>query len=542
MKTKYIFASSLLLSLAFTGCQDLDTIPEGDTVTADQKEEIYEKNPAQFEAAINAIYFQFKAFMPNENALGTERHNDIGYATIMLATDANTMDVVSTDNGYNWQGNSLTYDDHLDYTSYECQMVWNDLYNIIYSSNNAIASLDLETESAEEQMFLGQALAARAFAYFNLAQLYQFNYVGNQDKPCVPIITDQNSAEAEANGVARATVQAVYDQIEADLESAISYFEQCEAAGLDRDDRRYINQSVAYGIRARVHLTKQEWAAAAEDAQTAISLASESNIYPASIEEVNHPTFSDMNETNWMWGIYVSETDDLVSSGIVNWPSHMGSLSYGYAWYSGGKQINKALYNTIPDTDVRKGWWLNEERTSPNLNAEQQYCMTSYAGFPAYTQVKFGPYNDEVYTSTNANDIPLMRIEEMYLILAEAQAMGGNTGTGRATLENFIQTYRDPEYTCTAASATDIQEEIYRQRRIELWGEGLIWYDIMRLNKGVDRRGAGFQASCVYNIEAGSPLLLWLIPQNEINANPALTTSDNNPTASTPQPVQDITE
>ena len=141
MKTKYIFASSLLLSLAFTGCQDLDTAPEGDTVTTDQKEEVYIQNPERAEAAINAIYSQFNQRTPNENALGTERHNDIGYPTIMLCTDANGMDVVSDNNGYNWQGNSLTFDDR-DYTSYEAQMVWNDLYNIIFSCNNAISSFD----------------------------------------------------------------------------------------------------------------------------------------------------------------------------------------------------------------------------------------------------------------------------------------------------------------------------------------------------------------------------------------------------------------
>ena len=538
MKTKYIFASSLLLSLAFTGCQDLDTAPEGDVLTTDQKEEVYELNPERADAAINAIYSQFKEYMPNENALGASRHNDIGYPTIMLCTDANGMDVVSDDNGYNWQGNSLTYDDHLDYTSYECQMIWNDLYNIIFSCNNAIASFDPETDDPTFQMYLGRAYATRAFCYFNLAQLYQFTYVGNQDKPCVPLITNENSADAAANGAPRATVQAIYDQIEADLETGINFLKAAEDAGATRADRRYIDQSVAYGIRARVALTKQEWAAAAEAAQTAISL---SDARPATIEEVSYPTFWDVSEPDWMWGVLVEESDNVVSSGIVNWPSHMGSLNYGYANFSGGKQINKALYNTIPDTDVRKGWWTNEEGTSPNLSAAQQEWMDTYYG--GYTQVKFGPYNDVIGQSASANDVPLMRIEEMYLILAEAQAMGGNTGTGKATLETLIQSYRDPEYTCTAASATDIQEEIYRQRRIELWGEGLIWYDIMRLNKDVDRRGAGFpQPSSVYHIPAGSNILLWRIPQNEINSNQALTEGDNNPVGTTPQPVQDITE
>lgn len=534
MKTKYIFASGLAFSMIFAGCQDLDTFPEGDTVTEDQKSEVYELNPERAQAAINAIYAQFSQYEPNYTSLGAARHNDIGYPTIMLCTDANGMDVVSEDNGYNWQGNSLDYSDR-SYTSYECQMVWNDLYNIIYSVNNAIVSLDLETDDAETQKYIGQALAARAFSYFNLAQLYQFNYVGHESDPCVPLITDENRDDVAENGAARATVQEVYDQIESDLASAIEYLEASENAGESRDDRRYIDQAVAYGLSARVHLTKQEWEEAAEDAQTAINL---SDATPA---EITGPAFSDLSEVDWMWGIYIAETDDVVSSGIVNWISHMGSFNYGYAWYSGGKQINKALFNTIPDTDLRKGWWLDEDLNSPLLSQSQLYCVVDYAGFGAYTQVKFAPYNNELYTSTNANDIPLMRIEEMYLILAEAQAMNGQPGTAKSTLENFITSYRDPDYTCTASSALDIQEEVYRQRRIEFWGEGLNWYDVMRLNKDVDRRGAGFpDASSVYNIAAGSDILLWRIPQNEITSNKALSEDDNNPSASAPSPVSDI--
>ena len=38
--------------------------------------------------------------------------------------------------------------------------------------------------------------------------------------------------------------------------------------------------------------------------------------------------------------------------------------------------------------------------------------------------MKYGPYKGVMAQSTNASDIPLMRVEEMYLILAEAQAMG----------------------------------------------------------------------------------------------------------------------
>lgn len=214
----------------------------------------------------------------------------------------------------------------------------------------------------------------------------------------------------------------------------------------------------------------------------------------------------------------------------------MGSLNYGYANFSGGRQINKKLYNTIPASDIRKNWWLDKDGVSPVLTNEQKAFIDQYYG--PYTQIKFAPYANEVGTSTNANDMPLMRIEEMYLIKAEAEAMAGQDG--KSTLENFIKTYRDPEYVCMVSSAADVQEEVFRHRRIELWGEGLNWFDIMRLNKPVDRRGGGFpNATMIFNIPAKSPLLLWRIPEAEIQANPSLEDSDNNPSAPTPDPVAD---
>ena len=40
MKTKYLFTLALASSLAFAGCEDLDTMPSGGTVTSGQKEEV----------------------------------------------------------------------------------------------------------------------------------------------------------------------------------------------------------------------------------------------------------------------------------------------------------------------------------------------------------------------------------------------------------------------------------------------------------------------------------------------------------------------
>lgn len=45
-----------------------------------------------------------------------------------------------------------------------------------------------------------------------------------------------------------------------------------------------------------------------------------------------------------------------------------------------------------------------------------------------------------------------MRVEEMYLIKAEAEAMSGNLAAGKSTLENFVQAYRDPSFVSKATS------------------------------------------------------------------------------------------
>ena len=529
MKT-FIKYSILIFSLALlNGCVDLDTYPEGRDVTEEQKAETAALDPSKVEASVNGIFTQFSVYQATISS--TVRHNDFGYASIMLSMDANGYDVISKDDGYNWYGNALTFDDRV-YTSNETTIIWGSLYKQIYSTNNVIATIDSETTEPSAQYYLAQALATRSFDYWVLSQLFQFNYVGNEDKKCVPIITDENASSAGLDGVPRATVAEVYELIMKDINKAVELMEKTTMAP---SDKRYVSKATTYGLRARYNLTMQKWADAAADAQKAIENAGN----PYSRAAVSVPAFIDSRDASWMWGILIAESDRVVTSGIVNFPSHMGSLSYGYANFSGGRQINKKLYASIPNSDVRKGWWLDENKASANLNAEQAAYVASKSYIP-HTQVKYAPYNNVVNNAVNASDIPLMRVEEMYLTRAEGLAMSGNTTGGKDVLESFVKTYRDPEYVCTATSASDLQTEIYRQRRIELWGEGLSWFDIMRLKVNIDRRGCGFlEASTIYNIPAGSDILLYRIPESEIQSNPLISEEDNNPSASKPTPVPD---
>ncbi len=520
---KYTAVAFALSSVFLVGCNDLDTEPMGSTITSEQKGETVEANPAMVEASVTGITASVNLY---GNAIGDSFHNDFGFGALMMGMDSRGTDMVCTDIGYNWFTSYLTFED-LDNTYVLTYNFWNTMYNQIYSANAVAKTIALDTEDKTLQYYLAQALAIRAFDYFNLAQMYQHTYVGNEEAPCVPVLTDLNADEAAANGCPRSTVKDTYAQIMSDLDNAIRMLESTD---MTRPDNRYVSKEVAYGLRARVNLVMNNWAAAAADAEKAIA----GSAAPLSMTAVSAPGFTEIED--WMWGILIAETDRVVTTGICNFPSHMGSLNYGYASVGAWRQINKKLYNSIPDTDVRKGWFLDANKVSASLSPDQQAYVAAN-NCPAYTQVKYAPYQGVLGTSTNASDIPLMRVEEMYLILAEAQAMSGNATQGAATLENFVKTYRDPAYKCLATTPADVQNAVWMQRRVELWGEGFSYFDLMRLKKPLDRRGGGFQAAYVFNIPTGDATLVYRIPECEEQANALL--GDNNPVAERPTPVAD---
>lgn len=463
---------------------------------------------------------------------GTGYHNDFGVPSMMLFTESRGMDLVSHDMGYNWFSAPLRYTD-INSEGVPTYVYWHTLYNNIDAINRNVNQLKELEDNPYVCSYLAQAYALRAYDYFYLAQMYEQTYVGNEEAMCVPIVTEDNMTQRYTVGIPRATVREVYDYILENLDRAIELLQNNTIA---YPDKGFISTAAAYGLRARINLVMNCWEAAAADAQCVIDAGV---AQPYTRDEVSRPTFADINDQAWLWGINAEETDAAVTSGIVNWPSHMCTFSYGYAQKGAWRMVSQSLFRAIPSTDVRKGWFLDGKCTSPNLNEEQKAYIQNY-GASAYTQVKFAPYNNVLgreSSDINASDIPLMRIEEMYLILAEAKAMMGEVTKGAEVLNSFVANYRDPAYNCTASTAEELVDAVWMQRRIELWGEGHSYYDLMRLKKPVDRRRAGFKASYVFYVPDGDAARIYPIPASEINYyNPALV---QNPVADQPIAVDE---
>lgn len=514
MKTvsKYFFLA-VAACLSLTACESMmDLQPEGATKTDALKQDAYEKLPANAAADVNAIYAQ----MIELYAGGTTNHNDFGVAACMMILESEGQDWIGPNTGYNWFNYSDFYTRNVN-SGYALAM-WKVYYKIIRAANSVCASIDPETQDATLKANLGQARAVRAYCYTILAQLYQHTYTaGNQDKPCVPIVKENMPAEQQANNP-RASLQEVYDFIMADLNYAIPALE-----GFVRADKGAADQAVAYGLRARVNLLMGKYAEAAEDAAMAIQV---SGAQPYTLADVSKPTFCHAEHNSVIWANMIVESNDVVRTGIINWPSHMSSLYVdGYTGVGCYRSISSELYAKIPATDVRKGWWLDENLDSPLLHGNV-YEIWLGNGEP-YANVKFGVPNDNMTNLVADADWTMMRYEEMILIQAEGLARSNQEAAAKELLEGWVKANRNPEYTV----GLSILDDIWMQRRIELWGEGHAWFDLNRLQKPIVRTTSdNWPAAWVIDVPADHDCRIWVIPQAEIEANEGISNEDNNPT------------
>lgn len=535
-----LLGSAMLLT---TSCSDLDTNPSGNTMSDGQLNEVLAQDPSKLKSEVSGMYANMIEYGAIAQWYGDVRHYDFGYASTMMMMDASGQDEPSQVSGYNWYNKPLRFVDRTA-NSETTYFIWNQCYKNIKVANDVLKSVDLENLSDVAKSYVGQAYAMRAFEYFTLIQLYQFTYKGHEDAAGVPLVTEKTT-EAEANNNPRAAVKDVYKQIMDDLNIAIDYLTDSRSA------KSEINRQVAYGLRARVNLVMQNWSDAAADAKKAAE-----GYTPLSKEAAAAPGFNDVSASNWIWGNIIDESNDIVQTGILNFPSMMCSFTgNGYSPTYACRMINSKLWKEIPSTDVRKGWWIDENLNSSIVDSkyvvhqkdeDEEGNVVKYLAVynqtgdevaditEPYTNVKFGAYKNQYGNDLNACDIPLMRVEEMILIQAEATAMGGNVEEGKRILEDFVRTYRDPSYTCNASTAEGVQDAVWFQRRVELWGEGFSFTDLLRLKKPLDRTGANYEVSVRFNLPAESPIFLYLIPEDEENHNEALV-GNNNPVVAVPK-------
>ena len=227
-----------------------------------------------------------------------------------------------------------------------------------------------------------------------------------------------------------------------------------------------------------------------------------------------------------MWAMI--QTTDTVLNNLLSWAAHMSlEAVYGYG-YGAQPGISIFSYQRMSDTDFRKKSYVTPDQSYAAAQPYMSLTEEEFKTVAHYASFKFHTAGGEKsnFTIANVVDIPLMRVEEMYLIEAEATAHY-DEATARTLLTSFMA-HRDPNYRIPAAT-TDLVEEIIFQKRIEFWGEGIIYYDMKRLNMSMHNADTGTNApsGAIISTDGRAPWWNCVIPLGAVQQNIALTNMNN---------------
>lgn len=443
--------------------------------------------------ATEALVWAMPAYL-NTPMSHAENHYEWGYGAMMHIRDVMTTDFAVVASGYDWFSSWALTQGQSNNNIYP-QYIWNFYWKSIQTTNNLIAAINEETATEGQLGMLGNGLAFRAMYYLDMAQMFEFlpsdvypngvNPSGNDVTNLTVPIVKEGMTEADARNNPRATREEMAEFILNDLNKAEQYISKSPFAG----NKALPNLACVYGLKARYHM----WLAgdskdvenlqkAKEAARMAITLGGAPMSKDACLSTTNG--FNTLSA--WMWGSQMVAEDDCVKTGIINWTSWMSNeTDFGYASAGAYNMIDASMYHRISDTDFRKLMWKAPEGTT--LEGKESWLKPDYAeATPVYGSLKFRPANG-AYKTPNEGAVsayPLMRVEEMYFIEAECEARL----EGKADLLTaFMTQYRDADYVCKASSPEDILDEVIFQKRVELWGEGHVFFDYKRLNMPVVR-------------------------------------------------------
>jgi tetratricopeptide (TPR) repeat protein len=349
---------------------------------------------------------------------------------------------------------------------------WNAPYEQVYTANIVLESIakinPTTTQATQYNTVKGSALFFRAKAFYNLLQEFAvpYNASGGNSDLGIPL---RLSSDINLK-CPRSSVQASYDQVISDFQSALTLLPSSSA------NVALPNTLSTNGFLARVYLSMGNYAEALKY----------SNAY---LTKQN--SLTDYNTLQI--GAYPISNNVLVED-VFHSTAINGGLNS-----SGSALIDSNLYNSYDNNDLRKSifFWSNE-------------------GFWSW---------NGTYDVIHANDIfNGIATDEIYLIRAECNARAGNVADAMNDLNALLakRYITNTFVTRTATDATDALQQILVERRKELIYRGLRWTDLRRLNQTPATAVTLTRIinGNTYTLKPNDPRYTLPIPPQEIQLNP----------------------
>ena len=344
---------------------------------------------------------------------------------------------------------------------------------VINSSDNLTYRGTANAQALTQVKYLkGQAYALRAQALFDLLKLYGQEYSGGSLGVVVPLVYNPNAQQA------RSTVAETRAQIESDFQAALDNLGTTGKVA----DKTYLNQYSVKALMSRYYLYKGDYAKVIQYAGDVIN-SGKYSVIPASELAIS---FTKENAANSVFELAVGLNGAAVTNSYANLVNSAGYKNIA---------VLPNVYNSYESGDVRKDLIVQGIVRS----GQNAYFLNG----------KFSDVNG------NSN-IKVIRYEEVLLNAAEAEIQAGSS----VNALNYYNKIRQARGLAAASSVT--LDLIKKERTLELIGEGLRYWDLLRWNSTIpyyNKNGVRVSSdpdnSKIGDKSVGNKLLAFPIPRKE---------------------------
>ena len=366
---------------------------------------------------------------------------------------------------------------------------WQTGYAAIAQINIILDALaEFEADQAWKNSVAGQLHFLRALYFHNMAKVYGYDptAIGSTNRGTVPLNLKGTPSLEEIEHLPRATQEEMYTQLYADLEAA---YTELEGTSANRAPH-FVTQGAVAAFFTRVALYNGDYEKVISMADSALNSGvgkfSTTTSYVSDWRQDTHP--ESMFEVEF-------KVDQNV--GVNNAPrahfTNRASIDTDEPHGRGNAMVSDDLFALYQENDVRRGLIMKGVG-----DAVEDNQMTKFMG-----------QSDNL----NTDNIPVIRISEVYLNRAEAYARTGQNDLAMDDINKIRE--RAGLQPVSGLSEDNLVDEVLLQRKLELAFEGHSFFDYKRLGLDIDKPTGRVFPFSDYRVLAR-------IPWREFNANKQL--------------------
>jgi len=461
MKNIFYLSGIFLLIILMGSCEDfLDLEPPSELVTG----KVY-NSESDFDQAVLGCYAQLLGIYGNRWQIGDLRADDMWQEAQNMTSQV----LVDTYTGHTASDN-----------------IWNNGYSLIHYANTALKKIN-DFEFNNKNSLIAELKFLRAFVYFDFVRVFG-------DVPLIkePVLPD------EAMEIGRTDLNIIYeDLIIPDFKEAINNLPSHRTG----EDIGRATKGAATALLGKVYLTKKDF----DNAETTLK----------SLTTMGYSLLADFNDiydwnnnehhSEYIFDIEYSSNPNIPGSSFTNnfspnWDLYRAHFNIGGVLDNCGSPTEE-FYNLFEEGDLRQPISVSHGFTGDDGVFIE---IPLGANLPSTICLKYA-----VQVDNNGNgeaNWTVIRYADVLLMLSEA--MNENEKTNEAlTYLNQVRERAGLE-ALSGLTQAEMRNAIEKERRLEFFGEGNRWFDLVRWGKAYE---------VLESLGMKEYMVLWPIPQLQID-------------------------